>query len=156
MSDKFLAVYDQGKNEVQLSGIMDEDMDLSSVSNLLEGTIVFDFKEVSSINSCGIRDWISFISPLSQKIVYRNCPKIIIEQMNMVKGFLPEGSSIESFYAPFFCESCENEELVLLTPDKIEARKAPTNIKCSNCGAEGMEFDALPQQYFHFLPKGEE
>jgi anti-anti-sigma regulatory factor len=144
-----------GQAIVSLEGVMDEDMVLEKVQGLNEGTLIFDFDKVTSINSCGIRDWITFISSKAtdSKIVYRKCPKVIIEQLNMVKGFLPEGAQIESFYAPFFCESCENEEMVLLSPDHIKGRKAPTNLPCSQCKTEGIEFDALESQYFHFLPE---
>ncbi len=157
MSEKFSTsiTVEGDRSTVNLAGIMDEDMDLQKLESIKEGIIVFDFEKVQSINSCGIRDWISFVSPKSEtaKISYRHCPKVIIEQMNMVKGFLPEGTQIESFYAPFFCESCDHEENILLRPDQIVERKAPGDVKCSNCGESGMDFDALPQQYFHFLPE---
>ena len=34
------------------------------------------------------------------KIEFRNCPKVIIDQINMVKGFLPENAIVESFLRP--------------------------------------------------------
>lgn len=157
MSDKFkVNISLEGDQAiVGLEGIMDEDMSLEKLESIKEGALIFDFSQIKSINSCGIRDWIAFISEKANgaKVVYRNCPKVIIEQMNMVKGFLPENCVIESFYAPFFCESCDHEENVLLVPAQVKGRKAPENIKCSQCGEEGMDFDALPQQYFHFLPE---
>lgn len=142
-----------GQGNVRLQGLMDEDMDLSKISTVNEDKLVFDFKEVTGINSCGIRDWITFLGELSQtvNVAYINCPQVIIEQMNMVKGFLPEGAVIESFYAPFFCEECDNEEKVLMSPNDIIGGKAPTDLKCSSCGAVGLEFDSLPNQYFHFI-----
>ncbi|MBN1115151.1 MAG: hypothetical protein JXA66_07410, partial [Oligoflexia bacterium] len=42
-------------------------------------TIIIDFNDVSKINSCGIREWIGFLSQIAGKtIIYRNCPKIIV------------------------------------------------------------------------------
>lgn len=155
MSSKFNVELNiqNGKADVKLIGLMDEDMDLTKVNSVNEENLTIDFNEVSGINSCGIRDWITFLSELPQnmKIHYINCPQVIIEQMNMVKGFLPEGADIESFYAPFFCESCDNEQKVLMKPADVVDGKAPTDLECRSCGAKGLEFDALPNQYFHFI-----
>ena len=155
MSTKFNVELDiqNGKAEVRLIGLMDEDMDLSKIGAINEDNLKIDFNEVTGINSCGIRDWITFLGslPTEMTVTYINCPQAIIEQMNMVKGFLPDGALIESFYAPFFCEACDNEQKVKMSPSDIVDGKAPTNLKCSSCGAEGLEFDALPNQYFHFI-----
>lgn len=158
MSDKFSVniSLQNGSAHIKLAGLMDEDMDLSQLKSIGEEVLHFDLDGVGGINSCGIRDWISFLSGLesNHKIIYEHCPQVLIEQMNMVKGFLPEGAEIKSFYAPFYCESCDNEEKVLLTPSDVQSggtAQAPKNLKCSSCGAEGLEFDALEAQYFHFL-----
>lgn len=154
MSSKFTAniSLQNGQATIKLDGVMDEDMDLGSLEQIKEEQLTFDFGGVTSINSCGIRDWITCLSNFeNQKVTYQNCPQVIIEQMNMVKGFLPESAEILSFYAPFYCEACDSEEKVLLTSDAVQDKKAPKNLKCSSCGQEGLEFDALEGQYFHFL-----
>lgn len=155
MSQKFDVelTINNGVASVKLAGRMDEDMDLEKVKTVSEPQVIFDFKEIESINSCGIRDWINFLGeiPKAHKIIYKNCPQVIIEQMNMVKGFLPSNSTIESFFAPFFCEECEHEEKILLSPDKVIEKKPPTDIVCPKCSASGMDFDAIAAQYFHFL-----
>lgn len=159
MSDKFTVniSLQNGNAQIKLSGLMDEDMDLGQLKSVNESVLFFDLDQVAGINSCGIRDWIAFLGELGggQKVVYDNCPQVLIEQMNMVKGFIPEGAEIKSFYAPFYCESCDNEEKVLLKPSDVLSdggeAKAPKDLKCSSCGAEGLEFDALEAQYFHFL-----
>lgn len=155
MSQKFDVelTINNGVASVKLAGRMDEDMDLEKIKAVSEPQVNFDFKEVESINSCGIRDWINFLGeiPKSHGIIYKNCPQVIIEQMNMVKGFLPSNSKIESFFAPFFCEACEHEEKILLTPEQINDKKAPHDISCPKCSSVGMDFDAIAAQYFHFL-----
>jgi hypothetical protein len=155
VSEKFSCelTINNGVAIVKFIGQMDEDMDLTKLSSISENILRFDFDEVTGINSCGIRDWIAFLEdlPSDQKIIYMRCPQIIIEQMNMVKGFLPESASIESFYGPFFCESCDNEEKVLLKPSAITNLTAPSGLPCSACQVVGLDFDALPAQYFHFL-----
>jgi hypothetical protein len=140
------------KLTVLLSGTIDEDADFNPLEGLSQPEIIFDFDKVQMLNSCGIREWISFMSkiPSTSKVIYRKCPQIIIEQINMVHGFFREGAVIESFYAPYYCESCDKESKLLLNTSQIKNRKAPVE-SCPLCKAEGMEFDALEEQYFHFL-----
>jgi DNA-directed RNA polymerase subunit RPC12/RpoP len=137
---------------IHLSGIIDEDADFTPISGLDQPKISFDFKEITLLNSCGIREWISFINkiPDASRIHYTNCPQIIIEQINMVHGFFKTGSTIESFYGPYYCSSCDKESKILLKKTDIKNQKAPSQT-CPHCQAPNMEFDALEEQYFHFL-----
>ncbi|WP_408099087.1 hypothetical protein ACJVC5_09250 [Peredibacter sp. HCB2-198] len=143
----------QDELNVELIGSIDEDADFKELIGLEQKTISFDFDKVSMINSCGIREWIKFIEkiPESTHIVYNNCPQIIIEQINMVHGFFRKGASINSFYAPYFCEKCSKEHKVHLKADQVKNRKAP-KMECPKCGEE-MDFDAIEAQYFSFLGK---
>lgn len=154
MSDKFFVNLNisNGEATIDLKGMMDEDMDLSKASQVNEKTLIFNFSGVEGINSCGIRDWIEFLGKINgvEKIIYEQCPQVIIEQMNMVKGFVPDKAEINSFYAPFFCESCDNEEKVLLKASDIKANGVPEDLPCSKC-KNPLEFDAIPNQYFHFI-----
>ena len=138
---------------VELIGAIDEDSDFKELQGLEQNNIVFDFDKVSMINSCGIREWIKFLETIPEKIniVYRNCPQIIIEQINMVHGFFRKGASIESFYAPYYCEKCGKENKMHLRTDQVKNRKAP-KLECPTCGEE-MDFDAIEAQYFSFLGK---
>ncbi|WPU66181.1 hypothetical protein [Peredibacter starrii] len=143
----------QDELNVELIGSIDEDADFKELIGLEQKTISFDFDKVSMINSCGIREWIKFIEkiPESTHIIYNNCPQIIIEQINMVHGFFRKGASINSFYAPYFCEKCDKENKVHLKADQVKNRKAP-KMECPKCGDE-MDFDAIEAQYFSFLGK---
>lgn len=136
---------------IELTGSVDEDLDMSEVASLNQQEYIFDFKQVNMINSCGIREWINFITNLGDKvkIKYKNCPQIVIEQMNMVYGFIKDGVEIESFYAPYFCESCDEESKLYLETKMVLDNKAPI-MKCPKCG-ENMEFDDIEEQYFAFL-----
>ncbi len=144
----------QDELHVELIGAIDEDTDFKELTGLEQNTISFDFKQVSMINSCGIREWIRFLEKIPPKtaIVYQNCPQIIIEQINMVHGFFRKGAVISSLYAPYFCEKCNKEAKVHLQTEQIKNRKAP-KVECPHCGNEKMEFDAIEGQYFAFLGK---
>src|SRR5690606_32007662 len=88
----------QDELNVELIGAIDEDADFKELTGLEQKQISFDFDKISMINSCGIREWIKFIEmiPSRSNIVYKNCPQIIIEQINMVHGFFRQGATIES------------------------------------------------------------
>src|SRR5512135_2248555 len=98
---------------VSFSGDVDEDAVFSNLS--LDGAkqVVLDLEGISAINSCGIREWIKWVkaAPADTKFVYRKCPKIIVDQINMVAGFLPDGSSVESFFVPYFNENSGKEKM---------------------------------------------
>lgn len=144
----------QDELNVELIGAIDEDADFKELTGLEQKTMAFDFDKVTMINSCGIREWIKFIEkiPAKSRIVYKNCPQIIIEQINMVHGFFRQGATIESFYAPYYCEKCGKEAKIHLKSDQVKNRKAPP-AECPHCHSDDVEFDAIEAQYFSFLGK---
>jgi hypothetical protein len=153
MSSLKVSIVKNGEDtRITLSGHINEDSDLGEMLNLQGEELILDLKEINLINSCGIRDWIEF-----QKsnfnfdvVVYKNCPQVIIEQMNIVAGFIHPQGKIESFYAPYYSESNDEEIKVLLTPSEVVDGKAP--IKKTDSGEE-LEFDDIEAQYFNFLKK---
>ena len=144
----------QDQLNVELIGCIDEDADFKELIGLEQKNITFDFSQVTMINSCGIREWIKFLEKIPEKstMTYTNCTQIIIEQINMVHGFIRKGATIKSFYAPYFCEKCNKESKIHLEADQVKNRKAP-KADCPHCGAENMDFDAIEGQYFSFIGK---
>src|SRR6185437_12284669 len=90
-----------GLNCLTLKGAIDEDANFAVASAEGSGVII-DLREVTAINSVGIREWIKWTKtlPAGCKMTVRNCPKIIVDQINMVLGFLPAGTVVESFFVP--------------------------------------------------------
>ena len=153
MSSTFQVTATEKSGEAQLAfaGVIDEDVDFTQIKLPECKVYTFNFDGVKGINSCGIREWVHFSESLPQaaKLVYQNCTQIIIEQINMVAGFFRAGSEVQNFYAPYFCESCDREQKVLITAAAVEGLAAPS-VNCPECKAE-MEFDAIEEQYFRFL-----
>lgn len=150
----------EGENLIMaFSGQIDEDADFSKIVFPGGDRIVLDLEKVGSINSCGIREWIKWIrtAPPTAKLVYRYCPKVIVDQINMVAGFLPENGSVDSFYVPYYCESSGAEKMVLFQKGKEFKDSGevspPSGIKCDESG-EDMEIDVIEAKYFKFLKKG--
>ena len=143
-----------GGNELKLSGEINEDLIVDELVGYKAGVVKVDFENVKMINSCGVREWIKLMEALANqgsKVEYYNCPQIIVQQVNMVTGFVPEGGSVVTFYAPYFCDECENEEKVLLVTSELDGREAPER-KCGECGAES-EIDAMEDVYLNFIPE---
>lgn len=140
---------------VQITGSIDEEVNLNP--DLLRGanTIIFDFADVNSINSCGIREWIKWLMPFAQvQVIYRNCPKIIVDQINMVDGFLPNTAMVESFYVPYYSDDSGEEKHVLFSYGKQfddNGLRYPDNIVDSK--GQPMEVDVIESKYFRFLQK---
>lgn len=139
--------------QVELTGVIDEDAIFDKIKNLKMSKFIFDFNKVSMINSCGIREWIKYLQEIEgAEIKYLNCPQIIIEQVNMVHGFIKKGTVVESFFAPYFCPKCDTEKKILLTSAEVIQSKAPVK-QCNTCKTD-LEFDAIEKQYFGFLSQG--
>ncbi len=138
---------------VSVSGVIDEDADFNP--HALNGAtdVVLELENVKSINSCGIREWIKWIGTAGPaKITYNKCPKIIVDQINMVQGFLPISGKVKSFFVPFYNDDSGEEKNVLFSHGKEYTDQglgqAPL-IKDSS-GNE-MEMDVVEAKYFKFL-----
>ena len=147
-----------GETMVVLNGHIDEDAQFSSLDLGGCEKIMVDLAGVTAINSCGIREWIKWIrtAPATAGVTYKNCPKVIVDQINMVSGFLPENGKVESFYVPYYCDSTGNEKMILFK-EGVEFKNnevfPPAVIKDDETGEE-MEMDVIQAKYFKFLNKG--
>lgn len=143
-----------GALQVKVVGIIDEDVDFAGFP--LQGQqIEFDLKDLKSINSCGIREWIKWMGTASNaKISLHNCPKVIVDQINMVDGFLPSNGEVQSFFVPYYSEEAGSEKNILFTRGK-EFNEGAVNAPPSVKDEEGneMEMDVIESKYFKFLLK---
>lgn len=144
-----------GNFKVVVTGVIDEDADFAPYSLAGAQNIEMKLGAIKSINSCGIREWIKWIETAAGATVkYFECPKIIVDQINMVQGFLPAGGSVVSFYVPYYSDDSGQEKNVLFTHGKEfddSGVKAAPAIKADD-GSE-MEMDVVEAKYFKFLKK---
>jgi len=139
--------------EFIFSGSIDESLAnyLSVFPNV--PTITMNLEEIISINSVGIREWINLMTKLAtSKITLINCPKVFIDQVNMVKGFLPTNTHIESFYVPYFSETTNTEKKILFTKGKhfTDSSVNPEDTITDNAG-NTYEIDVVVNKYFKFI-----
>ncbi len=141
------------KLTLQLAGTIDEDADFSKV--VIAGTpqVEVDLEQLKSINSCGIREWIKWISQAnSAKISLVNCPKVIVDQINMVDGFLPTNGKVLSFYVPYYNDDAGSEKNVLFrygSEFSDDGVASPAEVKDDEGNV--MEVDVIEAKYFKFL-----
>lgn len=139
---------------LKISGGVDEDANFQPVDLSAFKSVVLDVEGVSAINSVGIREWIKWMKgfPAGVQVAIRHCPKIIVDQINMVAGFLPPATLIESFFVPYYAESSGTEKMVLFENGKQfkdGQLNAPADIKDDS--GEPMEMDVIEAKYFKFL-----
>lgn len=144
-----------GNFKIVVNGVIDEDADFGPHSLAGAQTVEMKLAGIKSINSCGIREWIKWIETGSgASIQYHECPKIIVDQINMVQGFLPAGGSVLSFIVPYYSDDSGEEKNVLFTNGKEfddSGLKAPPEVKAADGTA--MEMDVVESKYFKFLKK---
>lgn len=145
-----------GKN-VSLMGLINEDSDLTFQHILAEikeeKKVVFNFSQVKSINSLGVRAWVSFLRNIEEKceVIFAECTSDVIMQINMIPSFLGKGK-VESFYVNYVCEICNKEDKKLIFTKDIAPKSIPPT---PVCGAEdcGIQTEELEEEYFVFLTR---
>jgi len=73
----------------------------------------------------------------------------VIDQINMVSGFLGRGKVV-SFYAPMTCEACDVEMNQLFEVADVRKTGKLPEVKCPKC-RKAMEVDDLEEQYLLFV-----
>ena len=155
---------DVKKLRLSIFGYLNEDSvlpdDLVNVSELTE--LHVDFKNLEFINSTGIKLWISFVSNLEEnpslKIYFHNCRTIIVNQINLIYGFLPKNAEVCSVYVPVYCSSCDSSYDILydIVEGQFDEKKVAEKImdkavrEYSSC-ERNLELDIVPRLYFKFL-----
>lgn len=149
-NEKFRYEVTQGQhgNVVFLYGVIDEDTVFDELK-AVDGPLVFNFRNVASINSCGIRTWVNFLKELEGKtIYYEECPPLIVRQMNMVPSFMGN-AQVLSVFVPYVCDNCETEDFALVQGEQLK-QPLQEAFPCNHCGQGEMELDGHPQQYLAF------
>ena len=136
---------------VEVQGAITEDLSFDELIKIEGSLLRINFKKLTLINSCGVREWIKFLNQVKNKaIIYEECPKVLIDQINMVKGFLPINCKIDSFYGPYYSEADDEEIDFLIMSSEIGSDMTPPQKKHPESGSV-MVFDDIPKSYFAFL-----
>ncbi len=138
---------------VELSGAIEENVHFEQMIGPFEGTLTVNCREVTRINSVGVKTWIRYFQTLKQQgkcFKFVDCSYPIIEQLNMISNFSC-GGEVESVLLPFSCIKCQKEFVAVCPTSELKANdlKIP-DVKCekTDCGAQ---FDDDPGEYLYFL-----
>ena len=138
-----------------ISDYIEDNTQLLAYAPKLSATPVIDLGGVVFINSVGVREWITLLDELARlgkRVTLRNVSEPMVRQMTMVVEARGE-ATVESFFAPYACQSCGDERALLLNVAEHKAALAalaPPPLPCAACGAEA-EFDEFPSRYLAFL-----
>ena len=143
---------------MRVSGKLNETAEFDMIRLPKSNSLEIDLVDLTFINSMGIRifkDWVHKLEVPELRFSY--CPRIFIDQVNMVAEFIPKGSKIQSFYVPYYNEHSDEEKNVLFIRDehfKLEDGEPEINppaVKDSK--GQDMEIDILPEKYFAFIKR---
>lgn len=143
------------KLNVVMAGSIDEDADFTQLNLTGASQIEIDMGGLKSINSCGIREWIKWMGTApSANISFNQCPKVIVDQINMVDGFLPGNAKVHSFFVPYYNDDSGVEKNVLFrlgTEFGENSVTPPAEVKDEEGNV--MEMDVIESKYFKFIKK---
>ena len=157
MTGKFhpTVLHGDGWTYVRLEGVIDEDNRLRELSRDIRGDLLLvDLRGVERINSCGVRDWVSWLEVVAgsrAETALLDVSPAMVAQLNLVGNFATH-SSVMSVRAPYYCEGCDLERsLILEVSDltRMGKAKAP-QLPCEACGLP-MAFDDIEESYFAFV-----
>lgn len=157
--DAFSFKVTEEDNIVQLAffGSLKEDSELPELKFYRGKEIYLDLNGMAYINSIGIRIWILWIDQYKDhSFVLTNVPTTVVDQINLVVGFLPPISRMESLYMPFECLSCDEDVKVLFKNEEDFAWKdgevhlLKDNLTCPTC-SKPINLMTSEQRYFRFL-----
>jgi len=142
------------KTRVIFKGDITEATSFDDLLPTLVGRIDFDLSQVGYINSLGVREWIGFLKRAGiQGYEFHACSIPFVLQASLAPSMLGRGT-VTSFFAPYYCTSCERTEERLLQSAAVLAAEdqEPPRFACAECsdGAE-MELDDIPSRYLAFL-----
>jgi anti-anti-sigma regulatory factor len=146
-----------GAKLIALMGMINEDADFvfQQIQPEIkdEKKIVFNFSQIKSINSLGVRAWVSFLRSIedNKEIIFSECTPDVIMQINMIPSFLGK-AKVESFFVNYICDICSKGEKKLLFTKDITSKSIPPP---PVCGAEdcGIQTEELEEEYFVFLTR---
>jgi anti-anti-sigma regulatory factor len=137
----------------KLSGTIEENTNLDEAIGPNKPQMEINCKNVSRINSIGIKGWIKYFQNCQSKgskLVFVECSTAIVEQINLISNFTC-GGTVESIYLPYCCTKCRAELAGLLKVEDLKKMNMnlPT-LNCNKCDGKA-EFDDIPEDYLAFL-----
>lgn len=134
----------------------DAELALAGLVHQIAKDSIFNLKDVSSINSCGVRAWINFLREVekTKKITFDECPPEIVSQINMIPNFKGQ-AEILSVYAGYICDNCDYQHLELFRKGvnlPTDPSQSISDVHCPKCNSV-MEMEELEEEFFGWVNK---
>lgn len=136
---------------IKLSGVINEDT-LFPVPQIAQGNLIFNFADVSYINSLGVRSWVNYVKGLKKyTIALEECPPQIVRQIIMTPSFAAN-AKVLSVYVPYSCDECSSKKTVLVKRTEWEknGKEIKEKMHCDKCNDDTLEMDGDSEQYLAF------
>lgn len=144
----------QDVDVIYFSGPIDEEagLHLMPLYDRVGKKVMFNFRDVSVVNSNGIRCWVLFLRDFKNErtVEFEECAPVVVSQMNMLPSFRQK-MTVRSVYVPFTCSSCKlvaNE--LYLAKDFPQETSALKSGRCKKCGSSTTTED-VEDDYFGFV-----
>ncbi|MEK6580383.1 MAG: hypothetical protein AABZ55_14245 [Bdellovibrionota bacterium] len=140
-----------GSLEITLIGSVDELSPLDTGVGEVPDLIRVNCREVSRLNSIGIKIWINYFQELKKKgkqVIFQECSVPVVFALGMLSNFTA-GYPVSSLFAEYSCEKCTNTFDVLFTVEKlVEIALQLPEMPCKTCSgpahcSEGPEYLAF-------------
>lgn len=133
--------------KIEISNMIDESIEFPDLPKDLE-SITIDFGNVSYITSIGMMRWIRWLGSINKpenqlQIYLERLSFSFIRVVESVLDVLPTNAVVNSFYACFYCASCNADGRILIPNSRSVTEP---NLKCESCG-EPMEPELLFTAY---------
>ena len=138
----------------RLDGPIHEDAGLHArLAGVAQRKVLIHLGKVDHLNAFGVRDFVTWVRELEARgntLYFVHCSPAAIAQIDQVRNFIGAGQVL-SFAAPYFCESCDREQLEsFIVQDVRGITEAPAAL-CPTCGG-ALSFEG-PPGYFQFLKR---
>ncbi|MCM2276676.1 MAG: hypothetical protein NDJ89_01200 [Oligoflexia bacterium] len=146
-------------------GVLEEEKPLDAVAEYLNGMrqtieeVVFDLSGVERINSSGVRCWLDFMKRIQGypfRFRFGGVSEFFLEQANAKPWMLGKRPlPIDSFEAPYFCETCSSRTVRTLRTAELDLKAEPfraPSASCESCG-KPMRLDESEEYFFQFLKR---
>src|SRR5262245_47996782 len=100
-----------GMKTIKFSGSIDERTEWPEIDRS-QGRVDIDLGDIELMNSAGCGAWVKWVRGVQVKdgIFLHNCPPHFITQASILIGIVPAGVTVQSFFVPYFCDSCGASE----------------------------------------------
>lgn len=155
---KVVKAVTDGALKASLQGIVDESVDLAKLVGIDFTSLELNCREVTRINSLGVREWRTYFHRLrcdAVSIRFVELSPVLVTSLCVVSHMV-EPAEIHSICAPFQCTSCSKTSLVVFGIEQLKAldpvRRDLAPVPCQECGKPA-SFDDYADEYFSFLEK---